>query len=484
MKLAIASLISILAGASGLHAAGQTAAQQETLHPVQTIQLPNGVSGPFDHFGVDLKNKRLFATAENYHAVLVIDIDSGKVIHEISVVKPHAVLYRDDLDRIYITDGTDGSLKIFDGKTYELHQRIALNKDADSIGYDPIDNLLYVVSGGKDAGQTSSSLSVIDTTAEKKLADIQIDGDTLEAMALDVYRPKLYLNNPSKNEIDVINRWSRKVIASWPVTMGKRNVAIALDEPHQRLFTACRSGQLVVFDTNTGKELQSLPITTGVDDLTYDAASARLYAAGNGVVDVIEQTDADHYKPLGRVETGPLAKTARLIPELGRYFVAVPQSGSTSASVAAFEPVNVPTPKPAQASSAGPLTAPFAEHLVLSMLSAHPDLRKMGLHAVPPGQSDSVIIANGNRSRVGVRSTEGDLEAVKDGKTYCSDKQNGSFYNMKLPLLDASGKRIGILVMEIPFTSAANDEEAIRKAESIRAELAQKIPDLNRLFSE
>jgi hypothetical protein len=103
---------------------------------------------------------------------------------------------------------------------------------------------------------------------------------------------------------------------------------------------------------------------------------------------------------------------------------------------------------------------------------------------VPPGKSDSVIVTNGNIGRIGVKSTPGDLNAVKDGKTYCDKKENGSFYNMKLPLLDSGGRRIGIMVMEIPFTSADSEAEAIRKAEAIRAELAPRIPDLNRLFGE
>ena len=63
-----------------------------------------------------------------------------------------------------------------------------------------------------------------------------------------------------------------------------------------------------------------------------------------------------------------------------------------------------------------------------------------------------------------------------------NDRDDGSFYNLKLPLQDASGRRIGILVMEMPFTSAANEAEAINKAEDLRAELAHKIPNQDRLF--
>ena len=118
----------------------------------------------------------------------------------------------------------------------------------------------------------------------------------------------------------------------------------------------------------------------------------------------------------------------------------------------------------------------------MATLSAHPDLRKMGLHAIPPGGKESVIIANANTSRIGVKSSAGDLDAVKDGKTYCAGKEDGAFFNLKLPLQDAAGRTIGILVMEIPFTSAANEVEAVRKAEGIRHELAQQIPDRDSLF--
>jgi hypothetical protein len=106
----------------------------------------------------------------------------------------------------------------------------------------------------------------------------------------------------------------------------------------------------------------------------------------------------------------------------------------------------------------------------------------MGLHAIPPGEKDSVIVANANTSRIGVKSSAGDLDAVKDGKTYCAKRDDGAFFNLKLPLHDASDRTIGILVMELPYTSAGDEAEAIRKAEGIRHELAQQIPNRDALF--
>jgi hypothetical protein len=103
------------------------------------------------------------------------------------------------------------------------------------------------------------------------------------------------------------------------------------------LFVACRAGEMVVFDTQTGKELTSLPIVKGVDDSIYDPASKRVYASGDGEADVYEQVDADNYRLLGKVPAGPLGRTSLLVPELKRYFVAVPQHGSKNAEILVFE---------------------------------------------------------------------------------------------------------------------------------------------------
>ena len=308
------------------------------LRLVRTITLSPDVKGHFDHFEVDLKGGRLFATPESYKAVLVFDFKTGELIRTIGGIgKPHAVLYREDLNRIYVTDGDAGDLKIFDGKSYRLLSSVKLLEDADSIGYDAATKYLYIDNGGGDVHQTYSMLSVVDTTAGKKLADIKIDGDTLEAMAVEKSSPKIYINNKAKNQVDVVDRDKREVIASWPVTKCKTNVAMGFDEADHRLFVACRSGQISVLDTQTGKEVTTLPITKGVDDATYDAASKRIYAVGDGSVDVYHQTDPDNYKLLGTIPTGPLGKTARLVPDLNRYFVAVPQHETTSAEILVFE---------------------------------------------------------------------------------------------------------------------------------------------------
>jgi hypothetical protein len=257
---------------------------------------------------------------------------------------------------------------------------------------------------------------------------------------------------------------------------------MALDEFRQRLFVGCRSGQIVVIDSNTGKQLQALPIASGIDDLTYDPSTRRIYAAANGVVDVFEQTDLDHYVSKGTVVTGANGRTAKLVPQLNRLFVAVPATGQESARVLVYETVNTPEPKLPPTDTKESVNAPRAEKIVLETLSSHPLLRRMGLHVIPPGREHMILIANGNASRLGIRTSEGDFAAVRSGKIYGPKIEDGNFYNMKMPMFDAQGRPIGILVMEIAGTDAASEEDAAQKAAAIRKEVESKIPSLESLF--
>ena len=339
----------ILASVSASHFAQQQKnsapdknSNETPLKLVGKYDFPSNVTGRFDHLLVDLKTQRLFTTPQAVKGVMVFDLKTREVIHTIPGIEiPHHLLYRDDLNRLYVTDGGNGgALKIFDGKTYDLLKSVPLLPDTDPSIYDAATKLLYVENGGKDAKMDYSTINVINTTSGENLGSLTVDSPGLDGMAIEASGPRLYETDVAKNRIVVIDRASRKVIATWPITLGKTGVTLALDEPHHRLFVGCRSGHIVVFDTTTGKELQALPINQGVDDLVFDVKTNRLYAAcpaGSGSIDVYKQTDADHYASLGQVPSGPGARTGELVSELGRYYVAVPQHDTTNAEILEYQ---------------------------------------------------------------------------------------------------------------------------------------------------
>lgn len=310
-----------------ISAAALQAQSGAPLVPVSKDAMPASIQGRFDHPGIDVRGNRLFAAAESAHQVLVFDLHTGRYLRSIDNIQiPHAIFVRQDNGRIYITDGGLGAVRVYDGKTYRQLATVPLKVDSDSIAYDPRTHDLYVVNGGGDANETYSMVSVVDTTSVKKIADIRIDGDTLEAMALERHSDRMYVNDASENKVVVLDRKTRQIIATWPVTMGKRNVAIALDEAHHRLFVACRDGKLVVFDTQSGKELQALQIGGGVDDAVFDPATGRIYAqcGKDGSTWVYREQNGDRYQLLGHIAEGAGAKNALLEKQTARFYVIVP----------------------------------------------------------------------------------------------------------------------------------------------------------------
>ena len=308
------------------------------LELVRTIPMP-GITGRFDAFGVDVKGSRLFVTPLDHKTVEVYDLKTGKLIHSIpGIEKAHAVLYREDLNEIFVTDGPAGSLKIFKGDKYEMVKAVEQLVQPDGILYDPSTHLLYIITGGENAKLDYSLIAVVDTDKGTHLGDIRIEGGTMEEMRLDKSSSRLFVVNRDKNQIDVIDPKKRTILNSWPLTMGKVPVGLAFDESAHRLFVGCRSEVIVVLDSASGKEITNVPISKGIDGMVFDPPSKRIYSEANtGAIDVYEETDSDHYRSLGTTPIGAPAKPGLLVPELNRYFVAMPQHDNVDAAILEYK---------------------------------------------------------------------------------------------------------------------------------------------------
>jgi DNA-binding beta-propeller fold protein YncE len=334
-KLKVTSLAIILI-IWAVGAAGQT---NSPLVLLQSIPLPELHDGDFDHFAVDLAGHRLFLTAEKNAAVEVFDLRTNKLIHSLTDIdEAHSMVYRADLKKLFVVDGGAAEVKIYQGDTYKRLGGIKLEDDADSMAYDPSTKYMYVVNGGRGAHAAFSFISVLDTTTDKKLADIKIDSDSVEALVLEKLGPRMFVNITGKDAVGVIDREKRALIASWPIGQeGKHNVAMAFDEAAHRLFISTNTPEkLIVLNSDSGAIVASLPCGHMVDDMAYDAKSKRIYVTGSDFVDVFHQGDADHYELVGQVPSAFRAKTAILIPELNRFYLAVPRHEDKTAEVRVF----------------------------------------------------------------------------------------------------------------------------------------------------
>jgi DNA-binding beta-propeller fold protein YncE len=157
-------------------------------------------------------------------------------------------------------------------------------------------------------------------------------------MGIEKNGPRMFANVRDKSLIGVIDREKRTVTSTWPLGELHGNTPLIFDEANHRIFVAGRKPpSLAVLDSESGKMIATLPTAEMVDDMSFDPASKRIYVPCNDFTVVYQQKDADHYEELGRVPTGFRAKTAILVPQLKRYYVAAPRHEKELAGVKVYE---------------------------------------------------------------------------------------------------------------------------------------------------
>ena len=310
----------------------------------RSIVIPDVPLGPYsDHMDVDLAGKRLFATPQAAKAVAVLDLEDGRVLKMLGGFgNPHSIFYSASSKRLFVTDDTSG-VKVFNGEDYSLIKTIRLEPGADGMVFDPRTRLLYVNNGGEDAAMSHSVISVIDPATMRKIADIPIASPGLEAAAIDSKKRLLYVNLVDDSAVAVVDLRAGRVIATWKLPAGAgRNLAMALDIPHRRLFVACREspmhGSLFALDSADGAVLAKLPIGGYPDGISIDHERQRIYVStAVGHVETYTIGPGDAYRRGPRVDTALMAKTSLYSPDLDRLFVSVPHL-TTDAQIMIFEP--------------------------------------------------------------------------------------------------------------------------------------------------
>jgi DNA-binding beta-propeller fold protein YncE len=337
MKSSFAKLLPLVSLAAAVLSAQEVA----PLKVAQTIPLP-GVTGKFDHYTLDAKRNRLYLSASGNGTVEAIDLAAGKPFKSIpGFQKAQGIKYVADVDKLYVTDGKAGNLKIFNGDTLEPIATLELSADADYINYDPVHKRIYAAHGGDDAGHDYGELAIVDANTNQVLGNIRTAGHP-EAFVFENTGDRMFANIPDNSTVAVVDTNKKAVTQSYPVTGAQKNVPMAFDEPNHRLFLATRNpGKFFVLDSNAGKTITVLDTVSGADDMAFDPQHKLIYVSGGeGFFNVYRQDSPDQYSVASRTATAPNAKTSLLAPEIGRFFVVIPQQGSKAAELRIYQALN------------------------------------------------------------------------------------------------------------------------------------------------
>jgi DNA-binding beta-propeller fold protein YncE len=293
-------------------------------------KIPLGeVRGRIDHMAADIRRGRLFVAELGNNSVGIVDVGQTKVVQVLVGLKePQGVGYLPSNDTLYVANGGDGSLRLFEGPNYTASGRIDLGSDADNVRVDQSSQ--HVVVGFGDGG-----LAVIDGTKRNKIGEIRLSAHP-EGFQLDPSTGRAYINLPNARGIALADLSSSKVIAVWPVGGASANFPIAIDRDTGHVLVIFRNPpKLGVFDSQNGSIVRMVDTCGDADDLFVDAKRHRIYVScGAGVIDIF---DARSYDRLSRISTASGARTSLFVPEFDRLFLAV-RAGSNPAAIWVFRP--------------------------------------------------------------------------------------------------------------------------------------------------
>ncbi len=199
----------------------------------------------------------------------------------------------------FTTNGGDQTVTMFDLKTLAVIRKITVGPGLDGIMYDEPDDKIILTNHSRPIG----TLTAIDPKSGDIVATVELEDTAPEGAAADG-KGHIFVNNESKNTMQVIDVKTWKATASWPLAPCEGPTGIAYDKASNRIFSGCNRTSVVV-DPDTGKVVATIPNGTRVDALGWDPSEKLIYIpnGGEGNVTVVHQDAPDKYTVVETVTT-------------------------------------------------------------------------------------------------------------------------------------------------------------------------------------
>lgn len=274
--------------------------QQSVCKLVNRISLEG--NGRWDYITVDSETN----TAYESHGdiVQVVDLSNGKVIGTISDLSGvHGVAIAKEFNKGFVSNGKSSTVTVFDLTTFKTLETIKVTgQNPDAILFDPFSKLLLTFNG------KTADATVIDAKTSEIKATIKLSGKP-EFAQTDL-NGNVYVNIEDKNEIQVIDVKTLKVVNQWSITPGEEPSGLVLDNETHRLFSVCSNKLMIISDAKTAKVITQLPIGGSCDGVAFDPTLKMAFSAnGQGTITVVKEVTKDKFEVIETVKTQPSART-------------------------------------------------------------------------------------------------------------------------------------------------------------------------------
>jgi DNA-binding beta-propeller fold protein YncE len=289
-----------------------------------------GGEGGTDYLTAEPGTGRVFVSRGSH--VMVIDGNKGTVIGDIpGTPGTHGIALVAKYNHGFTSNRGDSTVTMFDIKTLKVLKQIKIPAGGlDGIMYDDFSDRIILTNHSKPGTATAVDPNTGAITGEAILEDNSPEGAATDG------KGKLFVNNESKNTIQVIDAKTMKVLASWSLSPCDGPTGIAYDRKNDRIFTGCGKTSAVV-DAKTGKIVATIPNGDGVDALGWDHSEKLIYipAGRDSSVTIVHQDSPDKYTVVAKVTTMSGAKTIAVDPVKHVAYLFQPQYGPPPANAPA-----------------------------------------------------------------------------------------------------------------------------------------------------
>src|SRR6202140_3099171 len=190
--------------------------------------------GGTDYVAAEAATGRVFVSRATH--MMVVDGATGKVVGDIpSTPGVHGAGIATKAGHGFTTNGGDSTVTMFDLKTFAVLKQIKIASGGlDGIMYDEPDDKIILTNHSRPIG----TLTAIDPTSGDIVATVELEDTAPEGAAADG-KGHIFVNNESKNTIQVIDVKTWKATESWPLAPCEGPTGIAYDKASNRIFAAC-----------------------------------------------------------------------------------------------------------------------------------------------------------------------------------------------------------------------------------------------------
>jgi DNA-binding beta-propeller fold protein YncE len=310
---------------------GAARSQPAPLAVIAKIPLPDG-KGRIDHLAFDPARRRLFVAELGNDSIAVIDVGRRRFERRLTAAaEPQGVAYLAATDTLYVASGGDGTVRAYRGADLDPVGSVDIGNDADNIRVDAEADRIYVGAG-------SGALVALEPRTLALLNSTPLQGHP-EGFQLAARDARVFVNVPGAREIAVVDRSTRRQVASWPTGPVQENFPMAIDEESGAVLVVYREpAKIAVYDPGTGKVDRMSDVCDDADDVFVDRARGRIYVVcGAGFIDVLKSRTLE---PIARIPSARGARTGLFSADEDTLFVAARATPDGSAAIWVLKPVD------------------------------------------------------------------------------------------------------------------------------------------------